>query len=127
LWLDHRIDRHSEELFGLWARDEAPPIDRHLDRPEWDPLFEILERLAGASPGCEGFEGGQFGMGDGYTQEQFRARPVSSLAEEALGLVPREITDGGDEIDRVSLVLAQFASLLESPAPLWAEQRRSRG
>jgi hypothetical protein len=115
LWLDHRIDRHSEELFGLWARDEAPPIDRHLDRPEWDPLFEILERLAGASPGCEGFEGRQFGVGDWYTQKQVGARPVGGLAEETLGLVPREVADGGDEISGISWIPAQFSSFLESP------------
>ncbi len=110
LWLDHRIDRESEELFGLWARDEAPPIDRHLDRPEWDPFFEILERLTGASSGCEGFEGFQFGIGDGYTQEQVGARPVGGLAEETLGLVPREVADRGDEISGVSWVLAQLSS-----------------
>ncbi len=109
--LNHRIDRQSEELFGLRARDEAPPIDRYLDRPEWDPLFEILERLAGASPGREGFEGGELGIGDGDTQKQVGAMPAGGLAEKTLGLMSREIGDRGDEIGGVSQVLAQFASL----------------
>ncbi len=69
----------------------------------------------------ERFEGFQFGIGDGDTQEQFCARPVGGLAEEALGFVPREITDRVDEISGVSLLLAQFASFLESwPAQVGA-------
>jgi hypothetical protein len=38
---------------------------------------------------------------------------VGGLAEEALGFVPREITDRVDEISGVSPVLAQFASFRE--------------
>ena len=108
MWLEHRVDRQSEQLFGLRARDKAPPIDRYLDRPEWDPLFEILQRLAGASPGREGFEGGQLGIGDCDTQEEVGTMPAGGLAEKTLGLMSREIGDRGDEIGGVSQVLAQF-------------------
>ena len=125
-WLDHRIDCQSEELFGLRAWDEAPPIDRYLDRPEWDPFFEILERLAGASPGNEGFEGRQFGIGDRYTQEQVGAGAVGGLGEETLGLVPREIADGGDQISGVSRVLAQFVLSWEVRSAQGGAETQSR-